>query len=158
MTLNQSLRRIAPLISVFLCFAPDVLSFQEATKTQLAKVKRLKCVFPVHAVGTWKDGEPGAEVKMTNFSLQYESIDAEEGSARVTDRTGPVEITARLAGDNLHLMEILIGALNVTTVFNKPSRAGKLKAVHTRHEYTDVAVPGYTSSPEQYYGECEAER
>jgi hypothetical protein len=27
--------------------------------------------------------------------------------------------------------------------------------MHSRHEYTDVSLPGYTSSPEQYYGECE---
>ena len=49
------------------------------------------------------------------------------------------------------------GPLYITTVFNKESRAGKLKAVHTRHEYADVALPGFTSSPEQYYGECEVE-
>jgi len=28
--------------------------------------------------------------------------------------------------------------------------------VHARHEYTEVSLPGYTSRPEQYYGECEA--
>jgi hypothetical protein len=27
--------------------------------------------------------------------------------------------------------------------------------VHSRHEYYPTALPGFTSSPEQYYGECE---
>jgi len=30
--------------------------------------------------------------------------------------------------------------------------------VHTRHEYTEVRLPGFTSRPEQYYGECEITR
>ncbi len=42
-----------------------------------------------------------------------------------------------------------------TTIFPSEARAGKLKAVHTRHEYTQVSLPGYTSRPERYYGECE---
>ena len=33
---------------------------------------------------------------------------------------------------------------------------GKLRAVHTRHEYTEVSLPGFTSRPEQYYGDCTA--
>ena len=48
-----------------------------------------------------------------------------------------------------------MGALFTTTVFNWETRDGKLMAVHTRHEYTDVSEPGLTLRPEQYYGECE---
>jgi hypothetical protein len=43
-------------------------------------------------------------------------------------------------------------------VFDKETRAGRLQAVHTRHEYTAVSLPGFTSRPEQYYGDCEAAR
>ena len=28
----------------------------------------------------------------------------------------------------------------------------------TRHEFTEVSLPGYTSSPEQYYGDCQVSR
>ena len=63
---------------------------------------------------------------------------------------------ARLTEGTLHLMTIdNAGPLYVTTVFDKETPGGKLKAVHTRHEYTDVSLPGFTSRPEQYYGECE---
>ena len=47
------------------------------------------------------------------------------------------------------------GPVYTTTVFQKETTGGKLKAVHSRHELFDFALPGFTSSPEQYYGECE---
>jgi hypothetical protein len=43
----------------------------------------------------------------------------------------------------------------VTTVLEKKTATGKLKAMHSRHEFTDFALINFTSSPEQYYGECE---
>jgi hypothetical protein len=46
------------------------------------------------------------------------------------------------------------GPLYTTTVFDKDTD-GRLKAVHSRHEYFAVPLAGATSSPEQYYGECE---
>jgi hypothetical protein len=46
------------------------------------------------------------------------------------------------------------GPLYTTTVLAKESRDGRLLAIHTRHEYTDVSLPGFTSRPEMYLGEC----
>jgi hypothetical protein len=40
-------------------------------------------------------------------------------------------------------------------VIEKKTAGGKWKAMHSRHEFTDFALVGFTSSPEQYYGECE---
>ncbi len=48
--------------------------------------------------------------------------------------------------------------MDVIAKMVKRKEQGKLKAVHTRHEYTEVSLPGYTSRPEQYYGECDARR
>ena len=60
---------------------------------------------------------------------------------------------------NLHLLWIgSEGAVYLTTVFDRETKGGKLRAVHTRHEYTDISLPGYTSRPEQYYGECEVKK
>ena len=47
------------------------------------------------------------------------------------------------------------GPLHTTTVLARESREGRLLAVHTRLEYTDVSVPGFTSRPEMYVGDCE---
>ena len=127
--------------------APDA-----QTPNVLAKVKTLKCVFPVYAIGTWKDGEPHAEVRPSNLSLWFDEIDTDEGTARVI---GSIDITARLSLWSLTFMEMSSwGALYITTVFDKQSRPGKFTAVHTRHEYTPASQPELTSSPEQYYGEC----
>jgi hypothetical protein len=126
---------------------------------KLETVKALTCVFPLLANGTWRGGEPRAVVKVAKLSMRFDAINTEEGTARVSDGFGHFEITARLSADTLHFVQsFAAGPLYVTTVFNAGSRDGKLKAVHTRHEFTDAVLPGYTSSPEQYYGECEVDR
>ena len=59
----------------------------------------------------------------------------------------------------LHLVQAFReGPLYVTTIFPKETRGARLQAVHTRHEYTLISMPGYTSRPEQYVGECELGR
>jgi hypothetical protein len=125
---------------------------------RLGTVKALKCVFTVLANGTWKNGEPSAQVKPAMLSMRFDAINTEEGTARVTDAFGHFEITARLSTDVLHFVQSFKeGPLYITTVFSAQSRDGKLKAVHTRHELTEAVLPGFTSSPEQYYGECEGD-
>jgi len=46
------------------------------------------------------------------------------------------------------------GPLYVTTVIAKETKDGRLMAVHTRHEYTQISMPGFTSRPEMYVGDC----
>jgi hypothetical protein len=124
----------------------------------LAKLRSLKCVFPLHATGTWVNGEPTAQVENNPWTLEFDSIDTDEGTARTQGAStfSHIHVTVRLATESLHLLEIrTIGSLNVTTVFDRINRDGKLKAVHTRHDYTEAVVPGFTSRPEQHYGECE---
>ena len=133
---------------------------QPPAEEKLAGVKTLKCEFPLFVLGHWtKDGEPQAEVTPTTMSIRFEAIDTEEGTARAIGKFGPSDIIVKLSSGTLHFMQVFReGPLYTTTVFAKESRGGKLKAVHTRHEFTDVSLPGFTSRPEQYYGECEVER
>jgi hypothetical protein len=129
---------------------------QDAGIDRLAGAKALKCVFHLVATGSWNNGAPQAEVKRTELLVVFNSINTDEGTAGSVGQFGRSDIIARLSNGILHLIESFRdGPVYITTVFNKESRPGKLKAVHTRHEYTDVSVPGFTSSPEQYYGECE---
>lgn len=150
------------LVLIFVCLAlgSHAASGQRAAQNAPGRAKSLSCVFPVLVTGTWKAGEPVAEVKTAKLLLQFDMIEAQEGSARYTggdSNLGPAEITAQLSGGSLHLMQTgRSGAVYITTVLPSESRGGKLKAVHARHEYTEVSLPGYTSRPEQYYGECEA--
>jgi hypothetical protein len=121
-------------------------------------VKKVSCVFPTLATGTWTNGKPSAEIKSAKLSLKFESINTDEGTAEMVGAYGTADIIVRLSNGTLHLVQMFRdGPLYTTTVFPKETAGGKLQAVHTRHEYTEVVLPGFTSRPEQYYGECEIE-
>lgn len=119
--------------------------------------KRLRCVFQTSAVGNWKkDGSTEAAVKTPKLILLFEQIDTDEGTAKQRSGSMLSDIVVKQTGGYLHFMQSFrSGPLYTTTVFDKPTTAGKFKAVHSRHEYFTIPVPGATSSPEQYYGECE---
>src|SRR4051812_24715388 len=133
---------------------------QTPDKKPLARIKSLKCTFPVYTVGTWKNGEPAAQIKQAeNFSLTIDEIDTDSGSGRVTGTSGPVEVTALLTVSSLHFMERSVtGTLNITTIFVSDGGVKKFRAVHSRHDYLPMSIPGFTSEPTvtQNYGTCEA--
>jgi hypothetical protein len=129
---------------------------QTTGKVTIARVKRLQCTFGLMATGTWTDEKPQVDVKETKLSLEFESIDTDEGSANAKGGFGAPHVVARLAGGNLHFIQVgSSGPVYVTTVFDQLTASKKFKAVHTRHEYTAVNVAGFTSRPEHYYGTCE---
>jgi len=111
------------------------------------------------AVGTWGDKEPEVKVKPANRELQFDAINTDEGTATSTDLKagyGKYDIIVRYAGGYLHFIQsFLDGPLYTTTILEKKTASGKFKAMHSRHEFTDFALTGFTSSPEQYYGDCE---
>ena len=129
----------------------------EAAQSRIGSVKSLRCSFPTHAVGTWgKDGAANATVQSMPLALRFDSIDPDSGTAQLRSGTVGSEVTVRLAEGYLHFMQSFrTGPLYTTTVFDAGEKSGKLKAVHSRHEYFAVPLPGATSSPEQYYGDCE---
>lgn len=132
---------------------------QSSLSPVLANAKSVKCVFPLYAVGTWEKGEAKAELKKASLSVAFDEINTEDGTARLNGPYGDLHIIAKLSIWSLHLLEMSgEGVLRITTVFDKQNSPGKFKAVHARHEYTDVSLPGFTSRPEQYYGECELGR
>jgi hypothetical protein len=131
------------------------LSAAQSPHDRLAGVKTLSCNFTTSVVATWKNGIPQTEIKPAQLALRFEAVNVDEGTARVVGMFGPSDIIVRLSENTLHLIQSFReGPLYATTVFPRETRAGRLQAVHTRHEWTDVTLPGYTSSPEQYYGDC----
>jgi len=127
----------------------DALNLNTATE--------ISCTFPMMSTGTWsKEGEVTNEVKKSDFTLIYQEIDTQDGSAQVKGMSGNFYITVRVVGGHLHLLTTDSGGpVYMTTVFNSPAHKGKFKAAHSRHEFTQVQLPGFTSRPEQYIGECE---
>lgn len=123
----------------------------------LSTATEVACTFPVMSVGTWsKEGEATNEVKKSDFKLVYQNIDTQDGTAEVKGMSGNFYITVRIVGGHLHLLTTDSGGpVYMTTVFNSAASKGKFKAAHSRHEFTVVSLPGFTSRPEQYVGECE---
>jgi hypothetical protein len=134
-----------------------------AAQQQLQKATNVACEFVLMTAADWaRDGAPAAAVKPTSLKLGYTNVNTDDGSAdvvgttRASSDTAELPIITRYHNGYLHFMQVTSpGALYTTTIFDQVSRPGKMKAVHTRHEWQLVALPGYSSRPEQYYGECE---
>jgi hypothetical protein len=156
----MSIQKIILTITVAFAF----LLVPHSSRAQLAKgplanVRSIKCTFPVMAVGTWGDKEPEVKVKPSNRELQFDAINTDEGTATSTELKtgyGKYDIIVRYSGGYLHFIQsFLDGPLYTTTILEKKTKSGRFKAMHSRHEFTDFALIGFTSSPEQYYGDCE---
>ena len=132
-------------------------SHAQITAERMQKAKSVKCEFRTLATGNWgRDGTATGQLRTSPLSFSFFDINLDSGTADIDAKLGAVFAIVQLSGGKLHL--ILVGSagyLHTTTVFDQPGSPGKLKAVHSRHEYTDVALPGYTFRPEQYYGECQ---
>ena len=131
------------------------LAAQTPAGSALLTVSELRCDFRYMAVSNWADQGPTLEAMPARLSLRFTAIRAQDGSADAEGGFGSPHVTALLAGRHLHFFQTTqIGTLYATTVFDEPDANGRLRAVHSRHEVTDVSVPGFTSKPEQYYGQC----
>jgi hypothetical protein len=122
---------------------------------RLVSAKTLNCSFTAMASGTWKEGAPVTSTKPAKLAIQFNAVDTQDGTAEAVGDQGKSQITVRVVAGYLHLMQMdPFGALYVTTVLSVESTGGRLLATHSRHEYTPVQLPGLTSRPEQYYGDC----
>jgi len=123
---------------------------------RLVNAKVIRCSFTTLATGTWKEGVAEAATRPAKLSVAFTSIETDEGTANAVDDTRQSHITVRVVGNYMNFIQVdAYGAIYVTTVFNTEAKTGRLLAVHTRHEYTPVQLPGLTSRPEQYYGDCD---
>jgi hypothetical protein len=141
---------------VTLCMAIVSAQVPNAPAARLVNARSLACTFAVVASGNWQDDAAIATQRPANLKIAFTAIDTQDGTADAVGDAGKSHITVRAVGNYLNLMQMdPYGALYVTTVFNRETKSGRLLAVHTRHEYTPVQLPGLTSRPEQYYGHCD---
>jgi hypothetical protein len=152
--------RVRPIFGVAMTMVALLVGWSPSpavAQGRIAAAKSIRCSFPRNATGGWKkDGVPDAALKAADLVLRFDSINADDGTAQLKTGSMGSEVTVKLAGGYLHFMQIFrTGPLYTTTVFDKDGDAVKLKAVHSRHEHFPQPLPGATSSPEQYYGECE---
>lgn len=122
---------------------------------RLGETTSVRCEFSTMAVGDWKDGVAQSATRTAALTLRFESVDVDGGTAQAVGPFGPSDVNVRLTANSLHFMQSFReGPQYLTTIVGRPTKDDRWPAVHTRHEYTDVSVPGYTSRPEQYYGSC----
>jgi hypothetical protein len=122
---------------------------------KMATVKALSCTFTTMAAGDWNAAGAVGAIKNATLSIRFTDIDADEGTAIAVGAFGPSDIIVRLSFGTLHLVQSFReGPLYATAVFPHELKPDVMRAVHTRHEYTTISLPGFTSRPEQYYGEC----
>lgn len=150
MSRNASLMLLGAML-----FFPEWLSAQDSSP--LAKATSIRCTFSLMTVGTWGREQPEAKTKPASIPpLEFEAINTDEGTAQLKASVGKYDIIVRYAQGYLHFIQSFYnGPLWITTVMDKKTANGKLKAMQSRHELIDFALPGITSSPEQYLGECE---
>jgi hypothetical protein len=145
------------LLMLSVAASPVVASMQAGAAQRLARVNAVACTFPTVAKGDWnkQTGAPQGDVSHSDFSVGFEQINTDEGTAVAVGTFGPSDIIVRFAVGTLHLVQSFNeGPLYVTSIFSDETPNGQFKAVHTRHEFTVVSLPGFTSRPEQYYGTC----
>ena len=152
MSANRQVR-ISRIVAVV--FFVSLAAAHAAAQSRLAATTSLDCSFTAIASGTWTDGAAEGSLDAATLTMRFEAIDTDSATAEVVGPYGASSIIVRQTGDYLHLVQMfMVGPLYTTTVIDRDTTDGKLMAVHTRHEYTDTSLPGFTSMPEQYYGEC----
>ena len=155
----MSLSRYVVVVGILiLVFVASLSVSNAAAQRRLADTTILDCTFTTIATGTWTDGAAEASLDASTLTMRFESIDTDGATAEAVGPYGASSIIVRQTGDYLHLVQMfMVGPLYTTTVIDRETTDGKLMAVHTRHEYTDTSLPGFTSRPEQYYGDCVVE-
>jgi hypothetical protein len=148
-----------PLLFVSTAFAvaaaPLALAQSRALQQRLATAIRVECSFTTLATGDWTGATSQASVKPVEQAAVFHNINVDEGTAEAGSELGDSFISVRYATGYLHFMQISgAGPLYVTTVFAQETENGRLKAVQIRLEYARTAMPGYTSRPEMYVGNC----
>lgn len=125
---------------------------------RLEAATRIECRFSAVTASNWDDGAPGATTAEADLEAAFFDINVGEATAEAEGRFGNTFIVVRYSEGYLHFMQMsTAGPLHLTTVLAQESSDGRMKAVHTRHEYSGTALPGFTSRPEMYIGDCAVE-
>src|ERR1043165_1086731 len=103
MSMNRIVAGFAICAAVVL--APRSVNAQ-GPQGPLAKVKSIRCTFPVMSVGTWGKEKPEVQVKSPTQvePLQFEGINIDEGTAELKNPYGKYDIIVRYSNGYLHFI------------------------------------------------------
>jgi hypothetical protein len=151
------MRRLIPVVLAALFLSTNAANAQKIEE-RMEKATAVSCLFTAQAVGNWTGGTPKVDTRTPKLVVEFHEVNVDEGSSKAKGEFGSSDILVRYSAGSLHFLQSFrTGPLYVTSIFNREVTpgSGKLLAAHTRHEFTAIALPGFTSRPEQYYGECE---
>ncbi|HEX7079437.1 MAG TPA: hypothetical protein VF329_00285 [Gammaproteobacteria bacterium] len=159
---RNEMKKIIPFalasFTVPLLGGSDVATAQSGLEDRLAAATRVDCRFTALATGRWDGAEATATLGDADLETSFFDIDVNEGTAEADSALGAMFIVVRYSHGYLHFLEMSdAGPLHVTTVLAQETVDGRMKAVHTRHEYSPIELPGFTSRPEMYVGDCAVE-
>jgi hypothetical protein len=143
-------------IAIAVLAQPQTASAQaRELQRRLAAATRIDCTFSILATGNWDAATPQAAVTPAKAEATFLNINIDEGTADSGSPFGNSFISVRYAFGYLHFMQMSdAGPLYLTTVLAEETAGGRMKAVQTRHEYSPAVIPGFTSRPEMYVGDC----
>jgi len=158
MTGGRVLRTFMACPFLVACTAGTASAQTSGLQQRLSKAMSLSCTFSAMATGTWENGTPAVKTSPAKLTVVFSNINIDEGTADAGSTLGTSAtslVVVRYSNDYLHLMQTQgAGPLYTTTVIARETKDGRLMAVHTRHEYTQISLPGFTSRPEMYVGDC----
>ena len=144
------------LIGVVFLIPFGVTAQLNPLQDKLADATRLECRFAALGRSQWDADAASIELEEVDVEIVFFDIDTEDGTAEVEGRFGGTSyIVVRYSTGYLHLMQMFgAGPLFVTSVMAQETTDGRMMAVQNRVEYSSVALPGFTSRPETYVGDC----
>jgi len=146
------------LVAVLVLAASSAQAQNRQLQEKLRNAERIDCSFSTIVTGDWEGTDTITEAAPSDLKAAFFDISIDEGTAEAEGRFGASFIVVRTAESYLHFMQMFrAGPLYMTTVLAQETADGKLKAMHTRHEYSPTKLPGFTSRPEMYIGECEVQ-
>jgi hypothetical protein len=153
--IRTQLADLLPLLGLLFALPVSAEAQNRVLQEQLATAASLDCRFTTQALGDWNDNETSVEAIPVELDVSFSNVNADEGTADAGSDFGPAFIVVRYTNDYLHLVQMFsAGPLYTTTVLAVESEDNRLQAVHTRHEFTAFSLPGFTSRPEMYIGDC----
>lgn len=153
MTAGLKIRLLIGVLFLIPLSAPAQLN---PLQDRLAEATRLECRFAAMGRAQWDGESPRLELEEADLEVVFFDINTEDGTAEVEARYGGASyIVVRYSTGYLHLMQMFgAGPLFVTSVIAQETTDGRMMAVQNRVEYSTVVLPGFTSRPEVYVGDC----
>lgn len=146
---------LAGAVVLALVGPPEAAAQPRVLERRLAAATRVECTFAKMVTGNWQGADAVVTVDDSTLAATFFDINLDEGTAEAGSDFGQTFISVRMAQGYLHFLQMSdAGPLRITTVLAQESAGGRMKAVQTRHEYSPTILPGFTSRPEMYIGDC----